>query len=407
MRSSRALLRFLVALAWASAAAASATAAELAEGKLKNVVGSVEVKKRDGGDVWVEAAEGMKVVPGDQITTGIDGRVFLIFKESQTEIHPLTQFIVGRCLEGSKENYTELFLQIGKVASEVSKRSAVPNKFNIITPTTVAGVRGTKMTISHLPGIGTNVNISDGRGYVSLVSAKTLPPAVLPLLGLKEAKKEEKEKEKAEKKEEKAKEKAERKAEREERKAEREAEREERKTEKESAEEKKSAEIGGEVTGAEATPAVAVEQFNDFLQMIDQSVAPEAAGVEPAALLDVATLDYVIPVADGQRVTIEAPVEGATTDLGSVVTPTKAMEQDAQTVIAPAGLSPAEVTATTTSVSSTDAPESIQVQTEQSTFSQVTESATATSTTLGGIPPSSTLVPPALPDRSKKSNLTN
>src|SRR3990167_8636183 len=149
----------------------------------------------------------MKITPGDQITTGIGGRAVLELKDSKTEILALTQFVVGRCVEDEKTNYSELFLQIGKVASEVSKQSAKANKFNIVTPTTVAGVRGTRMTVSHLPALGTQVQILEGRGYT--IPLPPPPPVRAPLLppprggrdagrGREKKKKEEKEKKKRE-----------------------------------------------------------------------------------------------------------------------------------------------------------------------------------------------------------------
>ncbi len=355
-------VRILLLLVWSAAIAGTARAAEVGQGQLTQIKGSVEIKKRGGQD-WIAAYEGMKVDPGDQIASGIDGQAVLVLKNSKTDIMPLTQFVVGRLVETQKENYTELFLQVGNGAAEVPKKTQQANKFNIITPTTVAGVRGTRMNVSHFPMGGTQVKVRDGSAFVSLVSAKNLPAAALPILGIKI---EEKKKEKEEK-----------------------AEKEEKKKEAEG------------LVGKEATPEAAVEMFNKFLEQTEQTMTPER-GMENLELISAKTFEYVVIVGDGQRIGVTDPTNPA-----SVVTPAKAQEQDAQSDIAPAGLSATEVQATTTTVETVEAPPSIQINQEQSTFSQSTEAATKTSTAQGGIPPSSSLVPPSLPDRTGKTNLTN
>ena len=70
-------------------------AAEIAHGVLTNVAGDVEVRKRGGGD-WVQAHNAMEIGPGDQISTGVNGRARLSIKDSRTDIAPLTEFTVGR-----------------------------------------------------------------------------------------------------------------------------------------------------------------------------------------------------------------------------------------------------------------------------------------------------------------------
>src|SRR3990167_3188355 len=305
----------------------------------------------------------MKITPGDQITTGIGGRAVLELKDSKTEILALTQFVVGRCVEDEKTNYSELFLQIGKVASEVSKQSAKANKFNIVTPTTVAGVRGTRMTVSHLPALGTQVQILEGRGYTIPLP----PPAPMPALTVPAAREEKKAKEEKEKKEKEDKREA-----REDRKEERKAEREERRAERAEARAAPAEPLTIEqiMTASAASPEAAVEVFNQFLESFDQSISPDLK-TEDLGVLDVKTFETVIEVDVGQRVEMTS---ATATDFSAIVTPTRPLELHALTSLAPAGLSATEIQATTTTVESTVAPEAVQIRQELSTSNQVTES---------------------------------
>lgn len=372
-----------------------AFAADAFEGYLAGIKGEVEIKRR-GAEDWIKAADGMVVKPGDQLNSGIDGRGMLVLKDSKTEIFPLSQFVIGRCVESEKENYTELFLQVGKISAQVNKMEGGKNKFNIVTPTAVAGVRGTRMQVSHFPKMGTDVKIRDGAGVVSPVNARSLPPAVQQILGIAEASKSEEKEEKKEKAKEKKAEKEKDKEQKDEKEKLEKQKDENEQDEKAQIEEEKNIEIA-EVTSPEA----AVDQFNDWIQAQDALLSPDAP-VQDLGLLDEKTFEYVVVVEDGRR----AEITDAT-DPTAVSTPASTQQQDAQSVIAPAGLSGAEQTAISTSTEATTAPESISQSQEQSTLSQVGEVATEISTTLGGIPPSTTLVPPALPDRTGKTNITN
>ena len=162
-----------------------ASAAEIAEGVLKDVKGDVEIRKR-GGQEWMDAHNDMKIGPGDIISTGITGKATLLFKNSESKILPLTQFVLGRSVSADTQMYTELYLLAGKVSTHVikTKYTGIKNKFNIITPTAVVGVRGTIETVEYNPGMGTKADIRDGKGYAAPVPVDRLPQAVLELLGL-------------------------------------------------------------------------------------------------------------------------------------------------------------------------------------------------------------------------------
>lgn len=162
-----------------------ARAAVTVEGRLVDVKGDVEIKKRGGVD-WIEAYNKVPVGPGDIISTGIDGRARILFKNSETKIFPLTQFVMGRSVRKDTEMYTEIFLLAGKVSTHVIKTmyTGIANNFNVITPTAMITGHGTIETVEYNSGMGTRADIRDGKGYAAPIPVEKLPPAVLELLGI-------------------------------------------------------------------------------------------------------------------------------------------------------------------------------------------------------------------------------
>ena len=379
----------------------SAHAAEVVEGILTNVAGDVEVQKRGGQD-WIHAYDEMKIGPGDQISTGIDGRAVLTIKGSKTDVSSLTQFVVGRSVESNDQVYTELFLRLGKVVSKVPKttgESSIQRRFNVITPTAVVGVRGTEQTVGYFPGTGTDAKIRDGKGFAA-PTPDALPAPARGLLGISTAKKlsgDEEGNGKGEKgkddkdKKKKKKEKGSLSDEGEE-------------TDKEKGavvkEEGGLADDGKEAAGF--TTEAAVEQFNQWLDKFDLSISPDA-GVGNLGLLDDKTLNFLVPVDNGLRITI-SDRENPEAFMNTVST----QQIDAQSDIAPKGLSPAEQQESKATLETLDKPSSISVTADQSTFQQATEAVTQTSTLQGGIPPTVPLIiPPGLPDVTGKTNVNN
>ncbi|MBI4179455.1 FecR domain-containing protein [bacterium] len=369
-----------LALAVLLALCPPAQSAEIVEGFLADVSGDVEVQKR-GGKTWMRAYEGMRISPGDQISTGINGAAVLKIQDSKTSISPLTQFVVGRSIQSTTQVYTELFLSVGKVVSSVSKETGRENRFNVVTPTAVVGVRGTEQTVGHFPGIGTEANIRDGRGFAAPAPADALPAPVKAVLGISPSKlaedgngKDDKDKDKDKKK------------------------KKEKKKGSISDEGEETDKERGELSaeGGEAGPVtteLAVEEFNAWLDLFDQSLTPDA-GVLDMGVLNDKTLEFVVPVDDGLRITI-----GDINNPDAFITTAVTQQADAQSDITPGGLSPAEAQEALTSIEAVDAPVSISVIEEQSTFAEVNEDVTQESTSQGGVPPGNTLViPPGLPD---------
>ncbi|OGH56610.1 MAG: hypothetical protein A3G34_09410 [Candidatus Lindowbacteria bacterium RIFCSPLOWO2_12_FULL_62_27] len=158
-------------------------AADVMVGVLKEVRGNVEILKR-GETEWRKARSGAEVMPGDKLSTGMQGTARLEYRNSAIDIEPLTQFVVGRTLEDSEKFYTEMFLQVGKIISEVNPRSGKQNKFTVTTPAGVCGIRGSKQEVGHFPQTGTEMRMLEGHGFMGAVKPENLPAPVQAVLGI-------------------------------------------------------------------------------------------------------------------------------------------------------------------------------------------------------------------------------
>ena len=339
--------RIVAALLYLSMLALRAQSADILTGKLADVAGEVEVQKR-GSASWTPARSGMAVGPGDQINTGLTGKASLVFTNSVTEIQPLTQFVVGRAFEDKSSVTTELFLQVGKVVSNVDPKSAKANKFTVTTPTAVAGVRGTRQECRFDRGFGTEVKISEGAGYMAPVRAEKLPPAVQAMLGMAPAGGG-------------------------------------REGGVGRGDEKGGK--GGEKKEAPKTVSEAVAEFNAWIQQAEQSLGAPGGG-EAAPILDPQTLDFVVPIADGLSATIQSA-----TDPKGITDATAGLVQSVAPSVLPAGTSAAEEKAAQQSTEVVDAPVTVTVvEAKEAVKAAVKIQETTTLTTI-----TTTVTPPNRP----------
>lgn len=117
-----------------------------------DVYGTVMVSK---GDVKVLAAKlqgkeeaakvGKKVFPGDTIIAGVDSRAKIIMSDKNViNISPDSRITIAKYENNGTSKNVELNVSYGKVRATVEQQyDGEKNKFNIRTPTAVAGVRGT------------------------------------------------------------------------------------------------------------------------------------------------------------------------------------------------------------------------------------------------------------------------
>lgn len=127
-------------------------APQVTDGVISFAKGSaiIEHIDTDGSKKTQPARQGEKVFIGDTIVTSEDGTVIFQVTGAQMEIQHSTRFVYER---GGEDK--QVYLQSGNAWTSVSKLGAT-GKFSLRTPTTVAGVRGTKFfTFTHGETTGT------------------------------------------------------------------------------------------------------------------------------------------------------------------------------------------------------------------------------------------------------------
>lgn len=124
------------------------------------VDGEVDVKQ--GSTDWISATPGMKLSPGDQISTGFDSKLILKFEDnSVVTVKPLTQLTIDRFFKDQAAVHTDLAVKIGTVRAKVNRTGDLASDFVVITPTSVVSVRGTEEEI-HVAEKSTDVDVIHG-----------------------------------------------------------------------------------------------------------------------------------------------------------------------------------------------------------------------------------------------------
>ena len=118
---------------------------------IANLKGRVEIK-RVNDKIWRPAKIGMILHQGDAIMTAADGWAVLNLDKGKTasiEIKKNTRLSLSKLKEddanGAKN--TLLNLAIGKILIKVQKLRKESSKFEVKTPTSIIGVRGTKFSV--------------------------------------------------------------------------------------------------------------------------------------------------------------------------------------------------------------------------------------------------------------------
>lgn len=108
---------------------------------IKTFAGKVEY--RSGSDAWKPVAEGMKLPFGSTISTGFDSRAVLEIDTATLSVAPLTRMAIKDLVEKNGVVSTGVYLQVGKIKTQVKKVEGIQNDFVIKSPVTTASVRGT------------------------------------------------------------------------------------------------------------------------------------------------------------------------------------------------------------------------------------------------------------------------
>lgn len=118
--------------------------------KVSFVAGDVKVKSSES-DQGKKPAVGDVLSSNQTITTGDKASVDLQFANgSHLRVRANTEIILKKLYEDSNGRTEELFMKQGMLVATVSKEKKT-DKFNIVTPTVLAGVRGTKFLVSVNP----------------------------------------------------------------------------------------------------------------------------------------------------------------------------------------------------------------------------------------------------------------
>lgn len=141
-------LRLMLALVFVSFFFLSLANAQTRSGKILDTQGKVEVKL--GKANWVSAAKNMNLNEGDMIRTRTNSSATIeLEKAGIVEIKPNSELELSELTTNKADNSqrTILDLSLGEVLIKAKKLSAEKSKFEVKTPTSVVGVRGTAFSV--------------------------------------------------------------------------------------------------------------------------------------------------------------------------------------------------------------------------------------------------------------------
>jgi hypothetical protein len=136
-------------------------------------------------DVFIPVGIGMTFGEGDRLRTGHDGFVTLEFEDGSHLSLPQDSMIdIGTlrstALTGTKDRV--ILLERGEVDSEVAHATRRADRFQIHSPSVVAGVRGTRFRVNYDADLGsTAVEVLDGAVGVDAAAARDVAPPGQPL----------------------------------------------------------------------------------------------------------------------------------------------------------------------------------------------------------------------------------
>lgn len=136
---------------------------------IEKINGDVEVKFI-GQKAYVAGEIGMKLHKGDYIATGFESECIIRFEKVATmSVKQMTNFAIAQFFYDGNLAKTAINLRMGEITTSVKPEKGVKASFNIITPTSTVGVRGTENTVTADPGFGTDVFGISGTTQVSSI----------------------------------------------------------------------------------------------------------------------------------------------------------------------------------------------------------------------------------------------
>lgn len=164
---SRSRVRLLLALAALVAVAPPINAEEV--GTVAAVEGTAEILR---GGTWSVATTGAGVATGDNIRTGRPGHVRIVFRDdSVLVLSDATTILIDQQVYDPNASQSVFGLLQGKLKSVASHYYGAPgSRYEVQTPTAVAGVRGTEFVMSYDPATGAT-EVVGIRGVISVHSS--------------------------------------------------------------------------------------------------------------------------------------------------------------------------------------------------------------------------------------------
>jgi hypothetical protein len=120
--------------------------------RIKTIEGNAQVKITGEGR-WIPAETGMALHSGDIIKTERDSYVILDIdhptKTATVEVKESSELMLAELMKDKKSGKEEtlLDLAIGEVLIQANKLNSSESRFEVKTPTSIVGVRGTKFSV--------------------------------------------------------------------------------------------------------------------------------------------------------------------------------------------------------------------------------------------------------------------
>lgn len=134
-------------------------------GTLVEFEGEAFIQQQDD-EIWLPVEVDIPLEQGDRIKTGEDSRVVILMDDgSMVTLEENTEITI-RELEAdyrTKSIRSSLFLWFGRVLSNITKFASNQSRFQVATPTLVAGVRGTEFIVEAADTGTGEVGVFDGK----------------------------------------------------------------------------------------------------------------------------------------------------------------------------------------------------------------------------------------------------
>jgi hypothetical protein len=117
--------------------------------KILDIVGEVEIKSKDS-EYYIVANIGDLLEVGDRISTGFESEAVIeVNRVATMTVREMTNFSVSQLFYDGDFARTAINLGMGSITTSVRPEKGVKASFEIVTPTSTIGVRGTEFSVSY------------------------------------------------------------------------------------------------------------------------------------------------------------------------------------------------------------------------------------------------------------------